>query len=261
MDAANDGLSVVSGFATVKFLDLWCYMSWHKYNLPLVHKKDIFSFSGPVSLKSKNRYPIPLGDRQALARRLRSDFKARIARYRQMSFSRDVINLHLLLEMAALVRLGYSTYLIETSWLNACTDSNFVQVGVAALKGIQASIKPSGKTHHIASRSWAGGAGLTAMPPVFDLTDYFASGSQSANSEALMAEHTLERMQVAAQKIVGTKSSQAPMTQADFDRLLMQSIAFRRIEEEIGGVRDGIGRIMDDVRTMSCACVNYCVCA
>ena len=45
----------------------------------LVNKNDLFSFSGLVSLKSKNRFPIPVGDRTLISRRLKCDFQGRLA--------------------------------------------------------------------------------------------------------------------------------------------------------------------------------------
>ena len=58
-DPANDGLDVIAGFRVIKFLDLWCYASWQTTFFALSNKNDLFSFSGLVSLKSKNGFPIP----------------------------------------------------------------------------------------------------------------------------------------------------------------------------------------------------------
>ena len=46
-DPANEGLTVICGFEAVKFLDLWCYMSWHKAYFCLSHKNDRFFFFRP----------------------------------------------------------------------------------------------------------------------------------------------------------------------------------------------------------------------
>ena len=52
-DPANDGLGDIYAFRVIKFLDLWCYMSWQKTFFGLVNKNDLFSFTGLVSLKCK----------------------------------------------------------------------------------------------------------------------------------------------------------------------------------------------------------------
>ena len=95
-DEANDGLADLNGFRVVKFLDLWCYMSWQNSCYALVNKNVPFSFSGLVSLKSKNRFPIPYGDRTLLTRRLACDFQGRLARFAQLDFSSDEIYLYAL---------------------------------------------------------------------------------------------------------------------------------------------------------------------
>ena len=61
-DTANDGLTTVGAFTTFRFLDLWCFMSWEQHLFSLVYKNDLYAYSGLVSLRTKNRYPIPHGD-------------------------------------------------------------------------------------------------------------------------------------------------------------------------------------------------------
>ena len=112
-DEANDGLVDLNGFRVVKFLDLWCYVSWQKNFYALVNKNDLFSFSGLVSLKSKNRFPIPVGDRTAITRRLTCDFQGRLARFTQLEFSPDETYLYTLLDVMELVRFGYSFSIIS----------------------------------------------------------------------------------------------------------------------------------------------------
>ena len=41
-DVANEGLTDINGFRVVKFLDLWCYMSWQTIYYALVNKNDLF---------------------------------------------------------------------------------------------------------------------------------------------------------------------------------------------------------------------------
>ena len=87
-DPANDGLAEIGDFRIIKFLDLWCYMSWQKTFFALVNKNDLFSFSGLVSLKGKNRFPIPTGSMSSLARRLTCDLQGRLAKFTQMNYHR-----------------------------------------------------------------------------------------------------------------------------------------------------------------------------
>ena len=93
-DAANEGRIDLNGFRVVKFLDLWTYMSWDHTFYALVHKNDLFVFSGLVSQKTKNRYPIPFGDSSLLSRRLVCDFQGMIARYGQLNFSPDEVYMY-----------------------------------------------------------------------------------------------------------------------------------------------------------------------
>ena len=58
-DTANDGVGDVGRFRVVKFLDLWCYMARGKQYFSLVHKNDLFAFSGIVSLKTRTDTPYP----------------------------------------------------------------------------------------------------------------------------------------------------------------------------------------------------------
>ena len=80
-DVANDGLTDLMGFRVVKFLDLWTYMSCEDTFFALVNKNDLFAFSGLVSQKSKNWFPIPFGEALLLSRRLTCDFQGRLARF------------------------------------------------------------------------------------------------------------------------------------------------------------------------------------
>ena len=79
----------------------------------LVNKNDPFSISGLVILKSKNRFPIPAGDRTLLLKRVTCDFQGRLAKFRQMEFTPTETYLYLLLDITELFRLGYSLCLIK----------------------------------------------------------------------------------------------------------------------------------------------------
>ena len=68
-------LATINGFTTVKFLDLWCYMSWESHFFALVNKNDLYSISGLISLETKKRFPIPYGDTHTLLKRITSDLR------------------------------------------------------------------------------------------------------------------------------------------------------------------------------------------
>ena len=50
-DPACDELTSINKFTSVKFLDLWCYMSWNIHFFALVNKNDLVSSSGVMSFK------------------------------------------------------------------------------------------------------------------------------------------------------------------------------------------------------------------
>ena len=50
-DKTCDELTTVNNYASVKFLDSWCYMSWQSQFFALINKNDLFSISGLLSLK------------------------------------------------------------------------------------------------------------------------------------------------------------------------------------------------------------------
>lgn len=89
--------------------------------------------------------------------RLASDFKARLARYRQKQFTRDTIYLYLNIEFAELIRTGYPIRTIEIGWNLACFDSNFIGVGTLPLSTIQAEIRAARKMQWYGSNSNNGG--------------------------------------------------------------------------------------------------------
>ena len=80
------------------------------------NKNDIFPFSGSVSLKSKNRFPIAFGALTLLTRRLTTDFQGRLARFTQMNFTPNEIYIYTLLDFMEFFRLGYSFGLVKTCW-------------------------------------------------------------------------------------------------------------------------------------------------
>ena len=79
-------------------------MNWKTALFTLVYKNDMFAFSGFVNLQCKNRFPIPQGDMSLLFKRIRSDFQARLARFKQLGYEDDDVFLHLILSIAELVR-------------------------------------------------------------------------------------------------------------------------------------------------------------
>ena len=132
----------------------------------LVNKNDLYAVSGIPNLKGKNRYPIPAGERFKICSRLASDFKARLARYRQMHSTRDTIYLDLNPEFAELIRTGYSIRTIEIGWNLACFDSNLIGVGILALSTIQAEIMRRGRCSGMAATPTmaTAGAKVAATP-------------------------------------------------------------------------------------------------
>ena len=132
-DDSNDGKDSVSVFNVIKFLDLWIYMFWGSIHYSLVCKNDLFSISGIFSLKGKIRFPIPVGDRLSVSRRIISDMKGRIARCTQMSMTRDQAYLVLFMDFLEYIRLGYAFCTIRYCWSRSCLDHNLINVGHAAL--------------------------------------------------------------------------------------------------------------------------------
>ena len=51
----------------------------------------VFSFAGQINHKTKNRYPIPYGDKQALVRRITCDIQARLAKFSQADASKNEV--------------------------------------------------------------------------------------------------------------------------------------------------------------------------
>ena len=97
-DVCNDGLSRVGEYVVSKFLDLWIYLDWCSISFNLVVKNDLFSLSNIASLKQKNRFPIPTGRPSDHIDRITSDLKARLARFVQLSLSRNQMFLHLVVD-------------------------------------------------------------------------------------------------------------------------------------------------------------------
>ena len=93
-DECNDGLIFFDPFISVKFLDLWFYVSWSICETSLVVKNNLFAYTGDVQYLAKNRLPIPTGVFSAHKQRLVSDFKGRLARFRQIESSLNRIFLY-----------------------------------------------------------------------------------------------------------------------------------------------------------------------
>ena len=155
-DTANDGIGDVGSFNVIKFLDLWCYMSWEKSYFTLVHKNDMFSILGLASLKCKNRYPIPYGSRQVLTKRITCDFQGRIARFTQMTFSKDEIFLFTLMDFMELVRLGFSLSLVKTCWGKACSDLIILDIGLCSIHHVQVLVRSSKMPQHGGNGGYGG---------------------------------------------------------------------------------------------------------
>ena len=85
-------------------------------------KNDLYVFSGLISLKGKNRFPIPIGDRSLLLRRLTCDLQGRIAKFYHLKLSGEEMYMNLLLDFMELLRAGYSVVFIHICWGRACPD-------------------------------------------------------------------------------------------------------------------------------------------
>ena len=59
-DPANEGLTVVNPFTTLRYLDLWVYMSWGRFFFSLVYKNDLFAVLRHSSLRTKTDIPYPM---------------------------------------------------------------------------------------------------------------------------------------------------------------------------------------------------------
>ena len=89
-DKSNDGESRIDEFNILKFLDLWLFVSCQTTNIFLVNKNDLYAASGIENLKGKNRFPIPDGPKNEVCKRLVSDFKSRLARFKQIKTGRHI---------------------------------------------------------------------------------------------------------------------------------------------------------------------------
>ena len=116
-DKACEGLVDFSGFRTTKFLDQWCYSSWQKTFFALANENDLFSFSGLIYHKCKNRFPIPYGDRVMLVRRITCDIQSRLAKFAQNRASKNEVYYHTIIDFSELLRLGYSYKLLNGMYI------------------------------------------------------------------------------------------------------------------------------------------------
>ena len=134
-------LNYINGYATIKFLDLWAYMSWSNQFLALVNKNDLYSLSGLKSLLVKNRFPIAYGSTACLRNRLVCDFQARIAKFNQQSFTPNMFFLYLVMDFAELMRLGYGRLFLGSCWKKAASDLGTWEIGEAALERLKTIIR------------------------------------------------------------------------------------------------------------------------
>ena len=61
-DEACDEMATINGYITLKFLDLWCYLSWDSHFFGLVNKNDLYSITGLASLSPRiaSQYPMEI---------------------------------------------------------------------------------------------------------------------------------------------------------------------------------------------------------
>ena len=179
--------------------------------------------------------------------RLVSDFKGRLAKFNQFSMSRSLIYLYLVLDYAELLRCGYSYSLIRNSWTSACSDSNLLYVGLSALR----RVGEERRSGSIASRC--------LEEPQFDLATTFVEASASPNEqELLMARHTLDRMEMAARRLVDLSTGAqlpipaqaSPQQQLEFDELLANSTVFKKLAAELSAMSVACDEISNDVLSM-----------
>ena len=97
-DSRNDGRMFFDPFNSVKLLDLWFYVDWSKQDTSLVIKNNSYAYTGEDRFIAKNRFPVLSGDFSADTRRLISDFKGRLARFRQICSSRTTIFIYLFID-------------------------------------------------------------------------------------------------------------------------------------------------------------------
>ena len=134
-------VTVVDRHAAIKFLDLWVYLAWDSHFFGLVNRNDMFAITGYTTLKAKNRFPIPCREISTIAKRLVADFQARLAKYKQLQISNDEAYLYITLDVAELLRLGFSKLIITTCWTRAAADLNTADVGLTAIANIQTLIR------------------------------------------------------------------------------------------------------------------------
>ena len=87
-DTSCEGQDIILNHNTVKFLDLWLYMSWSTFYATLVNKNDMFAITGNIALKGKNRFPIAYGDYYMLHKRLVCDIQARLAKFTRFNLTK-----------------------------------------------------------------------------------------------------------------------------------------------------------------------------
>lgn len=123
-DPCDDGLRYYDPFIAVEILDLWFYVGWDKIETSLIHKNNLFAYTGDTQYLAKNRYPLPSGDFTADSNRLTSDFKGRLARFRQICSTRTQVFLYLFLEFSELLHLGFKMVVTQTGCMRACQGDN-----------------------------------------------------------------------------------------------------------------------------------------
>ena len=103
--------------------------------------------------------------------------------------------------------------------------------------------------------------------PQFDLATTFVEASASPNEqELLMARHTLDRMEMAARRLVDLSTGAqvpipaqaSPQQQLDFDELLANSTVFKKLSAELSVMSVACDEISNDVLASGTASAISC---
>ena len=82
----------------------------------------------------------------------------------------------------------------------------------------------------------------------FDLTNQFHAATASPGPEAIMAKHTLARMNAAAEVVAGPQV--AKQSQLEFDALLQGSLVYKRLEEQLAQQQQQLQQMQADVQAL-----------
>ena len=119
------------------------YVGWSEIETMRIIKSNLFAYTRDVKLIAKNRFPIPFGVFPIGLRRLSSDCKGRMARFRQICSTRTQIYVLLFTDFVELLHLGFKMVVIQASCLLACKgDTSVTNIWRSICQKVEGCQKP-----------------------------------------------------------------------------------------------------------------------